>query len=64
MNLNELVVKQIINSEKEKINTDFDTRLEKELKLKEKELNDGYKSKVRLMSKELEEKEYFNFQII
>ena len=56
MNLNELVVKQIINSEKEKINTDFDTRLEKELKLKEKELNDGYKSKVRLMSKELEEK--------
>ena len=33
-----------------------DTRLEKELKLKEKELNDGYKSKVRLMSKELEEK--------
>jgi hypothetical protein len=56
MNLNELVVKQIINSEKEKINTDFDTRLEKELKLKEKELNDGFKSKVRLMSKELEEK--------
>ena len=56
MNLNELVVKQIINFEKEKIDTDFHTRLEKELKLKEKELNDGHKSKVRLMSKELEEK--------
>jgi len=56
MNLNELVVKQIINSEKEKIKNDFEGKLEKALQLKEKLLNRDYKSKVDSMTKELEDK--------
>ena len=56
MNLNELVVEQIINSEKEKIKNNFEDRLEKKLRLKEKELNKDYKSKLDLMTKELEQK--------
>ena len=56
MDLNELVVQQIINSEKEKISNGFNERLEKALAQKEKELNHGYQSKINSITKELEEK--------
>lgn len=52
MNLNELVLEQIINSEKEKVKINF----EKKLRLKEKQLNKDYDSKIDLMTKELEHK--------
>jgi len=56
MDLNELVVQQIINSEREKISDGFEKRLEKALSIKEKELDQGYQSKINSITKELEEK--------
>lgn len=54
MNLNELVIDQIINSEREKISNGFDVKLEKALSKKEKELNQENQKKLNLISKELE----------
>jgi hypothetical protein len=56
MDLNELVVQQIINSEREKISDGFEKRLEKALSIKEKELDQGYQSKINSITKELEDK--------
>ena len=56
MDLNELVVEQIINSERKKINSGFEKRFEKTLLIKEKELDQEYRSKINSINMELEEK--------
>ena len=54
MNLNELVIDQIINSEREKISNGFDVKLEKALSKREEELNQDNQKKLSLISRELE----------
>lgn len=56
MDLNELVIEQIINSEREKISNGFDVKLENALNKKESELNEKNKLKLEQVLKELEVK--------
>ena len=54
MDLNELVIDQIINSEREKISNGYDVKLEKALSKREEELNQDNQKKLSLISRELE----------
>ena len=56
MDLNELVVQQIINSEKEKISNGFDERLKKALAQQKNKLNHGHQSEINSITKELKKK--------
>ena len=56
MDLNELVVEQIISSEREKIRNGFNKKLETALKEKQKKISSEFQMKIKSITDELEEK--------
>ena len=56
MDLNELVIQEIIESQKEKMDFDFKKKLKIEISKREKEINDLHREKLDALNSDLVEK--------